>query len=324
MITRLGGSDRYSTAAIISSTMLKTSRTAILVAGQDPIDSQDVNYYYDALVTVPLAVAYDAPLLLVSKDNIVDYTETELKRLKVQNLIVVNTNNAISSTVKTKLSNLKCNITYIESNTCFETAVKVANALQSKIDEYFNTLFFITNNSFADALSISPVAAIKSSPILYLNNTGAMNSATYNYLKSVKGKIKNAYIIGGTAVISNAMMNDVASILGLTVNSTVIRIFGANRYETCVAIDNKFKSTLTSDDICVATGLYFADALTGGVYAAKTKQAVLLADLSKGSTTLLDCQSTYLKSKKPSNITVFGDTGAVPTSLVNLIQQASK
>ena len=313
MIILLGGDNRYSTATTISNAIYKTSNTVILVTAQD---------YYDALIVVPLARAYNAPLLLVTENSSNDYTltETELKRLKAKRVIVVNTNNVISNVTKVSLKALKINTTYIESGNCFETAVKVANALKSVTSKDPDTLFFVTNSSFADALSISSVAAIMKSPVLYLNNTGNINSTINTYLNSVKGKIKNAYIIGGTAVISNAMMNSVATALGLTVNSTVIRVSGSNRYETCVAVNNKFSSTLSSNNICVATGLDFPDALTGGVYAAKTKQAVLLADGNK----LQSYQSTYLKSKKPSNITVFGDTGAVPTSLVNLIQQASK
>ena len=131
--------------------------------------------------------------------------------------------------------------------------------------------------------------------------------------------MKNAYIIGGDGVISNAMMKNVAKALGLTSGKTVQRVAGANRYETCVAVNNKFKSVLSSDGICVAKGLDFPDALAGGVYAAATKQALFLADGKK----LQDCQNTYLKGKNAGKITIFGGTGAVPDSLVKLIAKAS-
>ena len=131
--------------------------------------------------------------------------------------------------------------------------------------------------------------------------------------------MKNAYIIGGDGVISNAMMKNVAKALGLTSGKTVQRVAGANRYETCVAVNNKFKSVLSSDGICVAKGLDFPDALAGGVYAAATRQALFLADGKK----LQDVQNTYLKGKNAGKITIFGGTGAVPDSLVKLIAKAS-
>ena len=115
------------------------------------------------------------------------------------------------------------------------------------------------------------------------------------------------------------MMKNAASALGLTVNKTVQRLWGANRYETCAAVNNTFKSVLSSTGICVAKGLDFPDALAGGVYAAKNKQALFLADGKK----LLDAQNSYLKGKNASKITVFGGTGAVPDSLVKLIAKAS-
>ena len=131
--------------------------------------------------------------------------------------------------------------------------------------------------------------------------------------------MKNAYIIGGDGVISDAMMKKAASALGLTVNKTVVRVAGKNRYETGAAVNKKFKSVLTGDGICVAKGLDFPDALAGGVYAASAKQALFLADGKK----LLDCQSAYLKGKNAAKITVFGGTGAVTDELVKLIAQAS-
>ncbi len=306
-VTRLAGANRYETAKIISDKMYKTADTVVLATGLS---------FNDALVAVPLASAYDAPLLLATERHITDQTLAELKRLKAKNVIVVSTNGAIGSNAKAELKGYKA--TYIEGKTCFETAAKVAKALQTKTKKAPDTIFFATDSAFADALSASPVAATMGAPIIYLKNTGSIDSATANYLKSVKGKVKNAYIIGGDGVISNAMMKNVATALGLTSGKTVQRVSGMNRYETCVAVNNKFKSVLSSDGICVAKGLDFPDALAGGVYAAKNKQALFLADGKK----LQDVQKTYLKGKDPTEITIFGGTGAVPDELKDEILRA--
>ena len=308
--TRLAGDNRYATATKLSGTMYKTSDTVILATGLT---------YQDALIAVPLASAYNAPLLLGTERHITAQTEAELKRLKAKNVIVVSTNGAIGDKAKAELKALKLNTTYIEGKTDYETAAKVAATLQKKAGKAPYTIFFATDSAFADALSASPVAAIMGAPIIYLKNTGSIDSATANYLKSVKGKVKNAYIIGGDGVISDAMMKNVANALGLTSGETVVRVAGANRYETCVAINNKFNDVLTGTGICVSKGLDFPDALAGGVYAAKNRQALFLADGKK----LQDVQSSYLKSKNASKITVFGGTGAVSDELVKLIAQAS-
>ena len=309
-IDRLAGANRYDSAAVISQAMYKTSDTVIVATGLT---------FNDALVAVPLASAYNVPLLLATEKHITAQTEAELKRLNAKNVIVVSTNGAIGEKAKAEFKAANYNMTYIKGKTCFETAAKVAKALQDKTKKVPDTIFFATDSAFADALSASPVAAIKNAPIMYLKNTGSIDKATADYLKSVKGKVKNAYIIGGDGVISNAMMKNVAKALGLTVNKTVVRVAGKNRYETCVAVNKKFKSVLTGTGICVAKGLDFPDALAGGVYAASTKQALFLADGKK----LQDCQNTYLKGKNAGKITVFGGTGAVPDELVKLIAKAS-
>ena len=308
-INRLAGANRYDTAALISQGEYKNGTDTVIVAtGLD---------FHDAMVAVPLASAYNAPLLLTTDKQVTKQTEAELARLKAKKVIIVSTNGAVGSKVKAALA--KYNPTMISGKNCFETASKVATALQKNVGKAPDTIFFATDSAFADALSASPVAAIKNAPIIYLKKTGSIDTATANYLKSVKGKVKNAYIIGGDGVISDAMMKNVAKALGLTVNKTVQRLWGANRYETCVAVNNKFAGLLTGKGICVAKGLDFPDALAGGVYAAKTKQALFLADGKK----LQDVQGTYLKGKNASKITVFGGTGAVPDELVKLIAQAS-
>ena len=304
---RSAGANRYDTAALISQQMYKTSaKTVVLATGLD---------YKDALIAVPLANAYNAPLLLTAQNQVTNQTEAELKRLKATKVIIVSTNGAVGSKVITALK--KYNPTVIEGKTCFETATKVASALQKKTGKAPDTVFFATDSSYADALSASPVAAVKNAPIIYLNNN-KIDDKTAAYLKTVKGKVKNAYIIGGYGVISNAMMKKVATALGLKAGSTVQRVAGANRYETCVAVNNKFKSVLTGTGICVAKGLDFPDALAGGVYAAKMKQPLFLADNK-----LQENQVKYLASKKAKSVTVFGGTGALPGELMLNISKAS-
>jgi putative cell wall-binding protein len=309
-ITRLAGANRYETASIISKKMNpKTSGTVIIATGLT---------FHDAMVAVPLASAYKAPLLLATEKHITAQTEAELKRLGAKNVIVVSTNGAIGDKAKAEFKAAKYNMTYIEGKTCFETAAKVAKALQTKTKKAPTTIFFATDSAFADALSASPVAAIKNAPIMYLKNTGSIDSATANYLKSVKGKVKNAYIIGGDGVISDAMMKNVANALGLTVNKTVQRVAGKNRYVTCTEVNSKFKDILTGSGVCIAKGQDFPDALAGGVFAAKLKAPLFLAD-----NTLIDEQKAYLKDKKADTFYVFGGTGAVPDDLVKLIAKAS-
>ena len=116
-------------------------------------------------------------------------------------------------------------------------------------------------------------------------------------------------------MISDDMAAKAAKALGL---SKATRVFGANRYSTCVAVNNTFKSALTGTAVCVATGMDFPDALAGGVFAAKNSSPLFLASGSLNTE-----QREYLKARTTNIIYVFGGTGAVPNALADKIAKAS-
>jgi putative cell wall-binding protein len=63
--------------------------------------------------------------------------------------------------------------------------------------------------------------------------------------------------------------------------------------------------------MCVATGVDFPDAVTGGVYAASKKAPFILV-----SSALTDSQKEIVKNTAPKTINVFGGTGAVSDETV--------
>ena len=307
-VSRFAGANRYDTAAMLSKASHKTTSDTVIIA--------DAMTFQDALIAVPLAKAYNAPLLLANPNIVTKQTEAELARLKAKKIIIVNTNNALKSGTINALKN-KYTTQIIRGSNCFETSKRVAEELQKKTKKAPTDVFFTTNKAFADALSISPVAALKGAPILYVDpSKKTLDSNILAYLKKVKGSIKNVYIVGGKVAVPAAIENSIKKALP---KKNVKRFDGAQRYETCVMINKYFAKDLSSKTVCIAKGLDFPDALAGGVYAAATRQALFLADGKK----LQDVQNTYLKSKNAGKITVFGGTVAVPDSLVKLIAKAS-
>ena len=101
------------------------------------------------------------------------------------------------------------------------------------------------------------------------------------------------------------------------------RVFGKDRFATCVAVNDTFKNVLNGDTICVATGMDFPDALAGGVFAALNRAPLFLINGKTTTLTLSDTQKSYLKAKSPQKIYTFGGTGAVPDSHVQIIAKAS-
>ena len=302
---RLAGANRYATAVEISKAQFPSSKYVILAYALNSAD---------ALAGVPLAKKYNAPILLTATKSLPTETLEEIQRLEATDVIILGGTNAISNDVEKLLKDKGLNTKRIQGTSRFGTATAIADELNKAPEE----LFFVYAFNFADALSASTVAAINGSPVVYLKTNGSIDADTAKYLASVKGSVKRAYVIGGSSVISDDMMNKAANALGLKVNKDVSRIWGKNRYQTCVEVNSKFKNVLTGNGICIAKGLDFPDALAGGVLAAFKGMPLFLAD-----NVMTDAQTNYLKEKSADSIYIFGAQGAVSDDLVQQISAKS-
>ena len=80
---------------------------------------------------------------------------------------------------------------------------------------------------------------------------------------------------------------------------------------TTIEVNKAFADPFENDEMCVATGVDFPDAVTGGVYAASKKAPFILV-----SSALTDSQKEIVKTTAPKTINVFGGTGAVSDDTV--------
>ena len=306
--SRLAGDNRYATAAEIAKKAYPSgAKTVILASGMT---------YADALVGVPLANKLNAPILLAAKDSLPRETTNALEKLGAKKVIILGGKGAVSEQVETTLKNQGITTERYEGGTRFGTATAIAE----KLNENPTDVFFVYYNGFPDALSASTAAALKNAPIIYLTTDGDMNADTAAYLAKLKkaGSVKNAYIIGGTGVITDNMLKKVGTALGVTPK----RLDGKDRYETCVAVNNEFKSLLSGKSICVATGADYPDALAGGVFAAIQKAPLFLINGKAQTLILSDKQKAYLKTLTPNMMYVLGGIGVVPDSHVKTVADA--
>lgn len=307
---RIAGENRFATAAAIAdANEFKDTDCAVLAYGHG---------YADALAGVPLANSLNAPLLLTDKDTVPQETIKEIKSLGAKKIYVLGGTSVISekaiSQLKTELDLSDGSFTRLAGGTRYGTAVQIAEKLSSDPQE----IFFVFANGAADALSVSAVASKNNSPIIYLSTNGEIDADTLAYLKTVKGKVKSAYVIGGNSVISDSMMSKAAAALGLSVGTTMNRVAGGNRYSTCTEVNTRFADRFASEDICVAKGLDYPDALAGGTFAMRRSVPMLLADGG-----LNEDQVKFIQNRKIEKVYVLGGTGAVPELLVNSIVSAA-
>lgn len=290
---RMGGKDRYETAIQISKAgWADKSKYAVLATGED---------FPDALCAAPLAKKLGAPILLNAKSKLLPEVAEEIIRLKVEEIVIVGGPGVISADVLNTLTSMNIKCTRIYGENRYETSVKVAGQLNKSTE-----IAVATGADFPDAISISSIAAQKGMPILLTERINMPNSVA-QYLKS--NAISTTYVIGGSDVVSDVVANNFPN---------VERLQGADRYDTNVAVLNKFSQELDFNSIYVTTGNDYPDALAASAVACGTKSPVCLVD--NGSVDKLK-GSIASKLQDTTDIKAVGQEDVVSVDIVEELLQ---
>lgn len=191
----------------------------------------------------------------------------------------------------------------ISGDTRFSTAVEVAEEYIPLPCEYV----VANGRDFPDGLSSS----VYDLPIL-LTETEDLPADTAAELQSLAtsgctGDLE-LKIIGGTAAVSSAQQD----LLATTYGATVTRVSGADRYGTSIAIANDVFAGITPfDEAIITTGQDFPDALAGGVLSAYRGAPILLND---GESVRADV-GDFLDDAGINKVYILGGTAAVPASV---------
>ncbi|NMM64764.1 N-acetylmuramoyl-L-alanine amidase [Clostridium sp. P21] len=289
---RLGGADRYETSVKISQNNWQKSEYVILTSGED---------FPDALSAAPLSKKYDAPILLTGRNSISNSVLQEIGRLNARNAFIIGGTGVISENINKQLSNINVKYTRIYGQDRYETSVKVAELIGTN-----NGIFITSGENFPDGVSAAPIAAAKQMPIL-LTTQSTLPDSVKNFIE--KNNVNMAYIVGGNGAVGNVNTN-------LKNNK---RLSGTDRYATNSAVINEFTNTLSFNNVYLANGENFADALSGSAAAAKKSSPVVLVNNSYNT------KNSIVKDKLNSiaTISILGGTGVISDSLVRKIISSS-
>ncbi len=295
--TRLHGPDRYRTAVEISREAYPEEGSAeavVLARGDD---------FPDALAGVPLAHDRNAPLLLTRPDMLPGATAAEISRILPEDKTVYVLGGAAAVNPEV-VEHLRQNHTVkrLAGENRYETATTIAEALTENPQETFLT----TGRDFPDAVAASGAAATRGAPVL-LTAPDNFPESTAGYFSSYKDKLSEVYIIGGTAAVGQQIYRKAGG---------THRIAGTNRWETAVETAEHFHEV--PENITLATGRDYPDALTGGAYAASMEAPLLLTSTGKLPPEVKD----YLHDLElpPENLCTFGGTGAVAEEIVDQVE----
>gem|GEM_PF-2079283 len=303
---RISGEDRFETAAEVSREGWPNGSNTVLIAN-------GFNFP-DALAGVPLANHLDAPVLLTGSDTLNNITRTEVQRLGANRAIILGGNAVVTPAVEASINSIVPQVDRLGGIDRFDTAKRIAEELAKTTN--FNRAFIADGFNFPDALAAASYAAGEGSPIL-LARTDALPDYTRNAINSLG--ITATTVVGGTAAISDAVAGQLP---GAT------RISGQDRYETALDLAREYLSA-EAQEVYIATGENFPDALAGSVLAARNESGLLLvpggqSDLRKnvGLTSADEpdmAEHAYLDSRIKGfleergfrKVTIFGGPGAV-------------
>ncbi len=189
-------------------------------------------------------------------------------------------------------------VTRISGATRYETSYAIADTLkENQSVDQFETVIIANGKNFPDALAGSYLAAVKNAPILMASEKNQDTLQSY-----VKENLKNGgtiYVLGGTGAVTQEVIGN------LTAQYQVIRLEGANRYETNLEILKE--AGVSGEEILVCTGKGFADSLS----ASATGKPILLVnnkEFTKG-------QKAFLEAHAGNTFYIIGGEGAVSGAL---------
>ncbi len=305
-VSRILGSNRYTTAVEVSQAGWADGAATVLLARGDD--------FPDSLAGVSLAHQLNAPILLTATNSLNTSTSEEIQRLGAKRVIILGGTGAISVGVETALLAISSvdTVDRLGGANRYETAKLIAEELGKVAN--FDTAFIAFGHGFPDALAASAYGAMNGYPIL-LTGKSSLPTATKAALDSLSS-IGKVVIVGGEAVISDAVRVELQN-RGMT----VARVMGANRYQTALELAKTYLPVMT-EEVFIATGLNFPDALAGGVLAAKRYSGVLL--VPGNMSTLPGSVEALITGRVITRAIVLGGTSAVSegveTRLLELLE----
>lgn len=276
---RISGKDRFEVAVNVSKSGWTTSKSVIIT-----------NHlaFADALSASPLAYKKGAPILLTQNNSLNLSTKSEISRLKSTEAIIIGGTGSVSLQVENELRAIGLQVTRIGGNNRFEVAYNISKLLSNK-----GKAVIAYGMNFPDALAVAPYAARNEYPILLANK----NELPVHTQAALEEKnVTSSFVIGGEGSLSSEVYNKLPS---------PTRIGGANRFEVAENIVRTLN--LSTNSTYIASGLDFADALTGSVLAAKKNAPLLLTTPTK----LPNETKSIIQDRNINTISILGGPASV-------------
>ena len=293
-VTRISGKDRCATSRLVADTMMEE------LGGEkfDAILYTSGDNFADALAGSYLAVQKKAPILLYRASGAaanLEYIQANLS--DGGTVYLLGGDAAVPADVETSLRNAGIHVERLSGKNRFLTNIAILNAAGFTGGE----ILVCTGYNFADSLSASAAGR----PILLVKQEWTeLNQDYVNYIDGLEGCTFT--IIGGTGAVSAELAADLENY------GTVDRVYGKTRYQTSVAVAERFIQDPESAVLAYAKN--FPDGLCGGPLACLLGAPLILTDDINAATA-----AAYTKANGITEGIVLGGNILISDESANLI-----
>lgn len=234
------------------------------------------------------------------KNLVIAYKESKLKKICIENLLTMSILFILLTMIPNIVQASAVNTKRISGTDRYATSIAISKEGWTQCDYAILT----SGENYPDALSAAPLAKKYNCPII-LTSKYSLSDDIISELKRLN--VKEVFILGGTGVIDNNIDTQLKSS-----NIKASRISGDDRYETSAKIA---ESLGTHDEVFIASGEDFADALSAAPIAAIKSVPILLNPKERLNSTV----SNFVKNKNIYKAYVVGDTTSLSENVLNSV-----
>jgi putative cell wall-binding protein len=251
-VDRLWGLNRYGTSAAVATAAFEDADVVFLALGTK---------FPDALVAAAAGGSLNGPVLLTAKDSLSPETAAMLTEFAPSIVYIVGGTAVISANVEQQVEALGLTVERLAGANRYETA----KAVSSKVFPTAPAVVIAFGENFPDALVGAAAAGFNGYPVLLTGRDHVPQATIDELVRLSPGMI---YVIGGTAVISDAVATELGK------HGTVTRYAGPDRYATAAVVAASFFPN--AKRAFLASGSNFPDALVAAAAGGFLDAPVLL------------------------------------------------
>ena len=190
--TRLAGTDRFGTAAAVSTNAFTTPLVPVVYIATGAT-------FPDALTGGAAGAMRGGPILLVDRDAIPSATSTELRRLLPRSIVILGGTNSVSQGVETELHTYAADVSRVAGSDRYGSAVALSKTL---FPSGASVAYIATGVNFPDALAGGPLAGTSKAPMLLVPGR-CITNAVRTELERLG--VTGVVLLGGEGAVSGAV-----------------------------------------------------------------------------------------------------------------------